>query len=188
MRAPVLSMAVMRMGHSPNREDGIMSSIEVRYKRSFMARPYASTMSFVSAGKRSKEPATIEALETVGRHNAGKAKHGTPFSASGSPNPKAGGLGVAPVIVTADDVTFLRLPEVKAITGLSKTSLYALIREQSFPSPVPIGPRAVAWVRSEVNQWAVARVAAARSASWATARKQPRSVSPHLRAELIKRA
>jgi len=32
-----------------------------------------------------------------------------------------------------DDVTFIRLPEVKAVTGLSKTSLYALIKEKSFP-------------------------------------------------------
>ena len=64
-----------------------------------------------------------------------------------------------------DDVTFLRLPEVKAITGLSKTSLYALIRDRSFPAPVRLGPRAVAWVRSEVRQWAVERVHASRSAA-----------------------
>src|SRR2546429_9981564 len=31
-----------------------------------------------------------------------------------------------------DDVSFLSLPEVKAVTGLSKTSLYALIRANSF--------------------------------------------------------
>jgi predicted DNA-binding transcriptional regulator AlpA len=64
-----------------------------------------------------------------------------------------------------DDVTFLRLPEVKAITGLSKTSLYALIRDRSFPASVRLGPRAVAWVRSEVRQWAVERVHASRSAA-----------------------
>jgi predicted DNA-binding transcriptional regulator AlpA len=63
-----------------------------------------------------------------------------------------------------DDVFFLRLPEVKAITGLSKSSLYALIREKSFPAPVRIGARAVAWVRSEVRQWAAERVHASRSA------------------------
>jgi predicted DNA-binding transcriptional regulator AlpA len=61
------------------------------------------------------------------------------------------------------DVTFLRLPDVKAITGLSKTSLYALIREKDFPAPVRLGSRAVAWVRSEVRQWAVDRVHASRS-------------------------
>jgi prophage regulatory protein len=64
-----------------------------------------------------------------------------------------------------DDVTFLRLPEVKAITGLSKTSVYALIRGKSFPAPVSLGPRAVAWVRSEVRQWALERVHASRSAA-----------------------
>jgi predicted DNA-binding transcriptional regulator AlpA len=63
------------------------------------------------------------------------------------------------------DVTFLRLPEAKAITGLSKTSLYVLIRDRSFPAPVRLGPRAVAWVRSDVRQWAVERVHASRSAA-----------------------
>jgi prophage regulatory protein len=62
-----------------------------------------------------------------------------------------------------DDVVFLRLPDVKAVTGLSKTSLYALIKEKSFPAPVRLGPRAVAWVKSEIRQWAVERVQASRS-------------------------
>jgi prophage regulatory protein len=64
-----------------------------------------------------------------------------------------------------DDVSFLRLPEVKAVTGLSKTSIYDLIREKSFPAPVRLGPRAVAWVKSEIRQWAVQRVHASRSAA-----------------------
>jgi prophage regulatory protein len=63
------------------------------------------------------------------------------------------------------DFKFLRLPEVKAVTGLSKTSLYALIREKSFPAPVRLGPRAVAWVKSEIRQWAKERVHASRSAA-----------------------
>lgn len=62
-----------------------------------------------------------------------------------------------------DDFRFLRLPDVKAVTGLSKTSLYAMIREKSFPAPVRVGPRSVAWVRSEVRQWAAERVHASRS-------------------------
>lgn len=62
-----------------------------------------------------------------------------------------------------DDVAFLRLPEVKAITGLSKSSLYALIKEKSFPAPIRLGVRAVAWIRSEVRQWAAERVHASRS-------------------------
>lgn len=65
--------------------------------------------------------------------------------------------------VATDDLTFMRLPTVKALTGLSKTSIYELIREKNFPSPVRLGPRAVAWIRSEVRQWAVERVNASRS-------------------------
>lgn len=62
-----------------------------------------------------------------------------------------------------EGLSFLRLPEVKAITGLSKTSIYELIRNKDFPAPVRLGPRAVAWVKSEVRQWAVDRVNASRS-------------------------
>src|ERR1700733_8301350 len=63
----------------------------------------------------------------------------------------------------SDDLTFLRLPEVKAMTGLSKSSLYAFIKEKSFPAPGGLGARASAWIRSEVKQWAAERVHASRS-------------------------
>ena len=61
------------------------------------------------------------------------------------------------------EVIFLRLPDVKAITGLSKTSLYELVGNQRFPPPVRLGPRAVAWVRSEVMEWAMNRIQASRT-------------------------
>jgi prophage regulatory protein len=64
---------------------------------------------------------------------------------------------------TPVEVQFLRLPEVKAVTGLGKTSIYELIRDKSFPAPVRLGARAVAWVRSEVTQWALERVHSSRS-------------------------
>jgi prophage regulatory protein len=63
-----------------------------------------------------------------------------------------------------DEVILLRLPGVRAVTGLSKSSLYALIRADSFPAPVQIGPRTVAWVGTEVQRWAAERVLASRSA------------------------
>ena len=78
-------------------------------------------------------------------------------------------LGIAQPL--DNQVSFLRLPEVKAVTGLSKTSLYELIRQQSFPAPVRLGQRAVAWVRSEVNQWAADRILASRSTHYPTGRK-----------------
>jgi predicted DNA-binding transcriptional regulator AlpA len=75
---------------------------------------------------------------------------------------KPGGISQNGLSGGLEEVTFLRLPGVKAITGLSKTSLYALIREKSFPAPVRLGVRTVAWVRSEVREWAIERVRASR--------------------------
>lgn len=72
------------------------------------------------------------------------------------------GKGPADTANDLDDTIFLRLSRVKEITGLSKSCLYLLIREKSFPSPVRIGNRAVAWVRSEVKQWALERIGAPR--------------------------
>lgn len=87
-----------------------------------------------------------------------------PRSATAEPSPVQWGSheGIAQQF---DDVIFLRLPEVKAITGLSKTSLYELIRANRFPAPVRLAPRAVAWVKSEVKLWAEERILASRSSS-----------------------
>jgi prophage regulatory protein len=67
--------------------------------------------------------------------------------------------------ICLDEVSFLRLPELKSVTGLSKSSLYALMRANSFPAPVRLGPRTVAWVRSEVRQWAAERISKSRAES-----------------------
>lgn len=73
-----------------------------------------------------------------------------------------------------DEVSFLRLPDVKLVTGLSKSSLYALIRANSFPAPVRLGPRTVAWVRSEVKEWAAERISTSRSTVSQLSRRMPR--------------
>lgn len=75
---------------------------------------------------------------------------------------KSRGPGQNGIASAMDEVAFLRLPGVKEITGLSKSSLYALIQEKSFPAPVRLGARTVAWVRSEVRQWALERIRASR--------------------------
>lgn len=49
----------------------------------------------------------------------------------------------------------LRLQAVKAITGRSRSSIYA---DPDFPRPVKIGARAVAWVEQEVRDWVDARI------------------------------
>lgn len=56
----------------------------------------------------------------------------------------------------------IRLPEVKATTGLSKSTIYARIAEGTFPRQVPIGPRLVVWVNSDIQNWINDQVSAAR--------------------------
>jgi len=72
------------------------------------------------------------------------------------------GTGQNGIASNIEEVTFLRLPGVKKITGLSKSSLYALIQEKSFPAPVRLGARTIAWARSEVRQWDLERIRASR--------------------------
>lgn len=60
--------------------------------------------------------------------------------------------------------TILRLPTVKARTALSRSSIYKFVTAGTFPRPVQLGPRAVGWVESEVNEWIDRRIAASRVA------------------------
>lgn len=58
--------------------------------------------------------------------------------------------------------SFLRLPQVKARTGLSRSTIYARIAEGSFPKPVPLGGRrAVGWLESQVESWIERQINAA---------------------------
>lgn len=59
----------------------------------------------------------------------------------------------------------LRLNEVKQRTGLSKSSIYNQIGDGTFPEPVPIGARAVAWVEDEIQEWIDNRIAERRKAA-----------------------
>ena len=56
----------------------------------------------------------------------------------------------------------LRLPQVKATTGLSKSSIYSRISEGTFPKQIPLGPRLVVWVESDIQNWIAEQVSAAR--------------------------
>ncbi|WP_096366188.1 helix-turn-helix transcriptional regulator [Thiohalobacter thiocyanaticus] len=59
----------------------------------------------------------------------------------------------------------LRLPAVKARTGLSRSTIYLRISEGSFPKPVSLGGRAVGWVEAEVNAWLNRQIEASRKAA-----------------------
>lgn len=47
----------------------------------------------------------------------------------------------------------IRLSEVKAQTGLCRSSIYAKVARGTFPPAVPLGDRAVAWDQDEVQLW-----------------------------------
>lgn len=59
----------------------------------------------------------------------------------------------------------LRLPEVKACTGLSRSSIYLRISESRFPKPISLGGRAVGWLESEVESWLEEQVVLSRGKS-----------------------
>jgi prophage regulatory protein len=56
----------------------------------------------------------------------------------------------------------LRLPDVKRLIGLSRSTIYQLVAQGSFPKPVHLGERSVGWVQAEVEQWLQRRIETSR--------------------------
>lgn len=67
----------------------------------------------------------------------------------------------------------LRLPAVKARTGLSRSTIYLRVSDGSFPRPVSLGARAVGWIESDVEGWICRRIEQSRGNS-ATANREVR--------------
>lgn len=59
-------------------------------------------------------------------------------------------------------LAILRLKQVKARTGRSRSSIYADVKAGQFPSPINIGRRAVGWPENEVEDW-IAEIQQSRS-------------------------
>jgi prophage regulatory protein len=60
--------------------------------------------------------------------------------------------------------SILRLPRVKEITGLSRSSIYMAIKQGRFPKHIALDGRSVGWLESEVRQWLTDRINASRTA------------------------
>lgn len=56
-------------------------------------------------------------------------------------------------------IRLIRRPEVLRRTSLNTSTLYEQMDQGTFPRPTRIGPRAVAWVEDEVDDWISRRVA-----------------------------
>jgi prophage regulatory protein len=61
--------------------------------------------------------------------------------------------------------TILRLPAVRASTGLSRSTIYLRVSQGTFPRPVSLGGRAVGWLEEEIQSWLAERIAASRKAA-----------------------
>ncbi|MGZ8954446.1 MAG: helix-turn-helix transcriptional regulator [Methylovulum sp.] len=59
----------------------------------------------------------------------------------------------------------IRRPEVQSLIGLSRSSIYSKLDPKSpqfdstFPKPINLGSRSIAWVYAEIQSWIASRVA-----------------------------
>ena len=56
----------------------------------------------------------------------------------------------------------LRLPLVKARTGLSRSTIYQRMSEGTFPEQISLGARAVGWIEQSITDWIDQQIAASR--------------------------
>lgn len=52
----------------------------------------------------------------------------------------------------------LRLPDVEALVGLRKSSIYDAVKRGEFPRPIRLSRRAVCWPSSAIEAWIQARI------------------------------
>ena len=58
-----------------------------------------------------------------------------------------------PMATSAESERILRLPQIRELTGLSRSSIYLRIAEGTFPKQVSLGGRAIGWRESEIQKW-----------------------------------
>ena len=56
----------------------------------------------------------------------------------------------------------LRLPQVKAQTGLSRSTIYARVNQGTFPAALNLGPNTVGWLEADIQNWIEQQIRASR--------------------------
>ena len=59
----------------------------------------------------------------------------------------------------------LKRPKVEALTGLSRSSIYARVKRGDFPAPVRISTNSVAWRQCDIDDWIASLPLATRDAT-----------------------
>jgi prophage regulatory protein len=67
----------------------------------------------------------------------------------------------SPVTQSAED-RLLALPEVSRATTLSRTTIWRSVKAGTFPKPVQVSARRVAWPASGIQQWVAGRMSGGR--------------------------
>jgi prophage regulatory protein len=57
---------------------------------------------------------------------------------------------------------FIRMPEVRHITGLSSATIYRHIAKKQFPASILISIRVVAWSSEDIEGWITEKIEQAR--------------------------
>lgn len=52
-----------------------------------------------------------------------------------------------------EDIRIIRIRDVIALTGLSRSAIYAAVKAGTFPRQVKLSVRSAGWVRSEIVAW-----------------------------------
>lgn len=65
--------------------------------------------------------------------------------------------------VAAAPLRILRLREVIARTGLSRSTIYERVGKGEFPRQIALGPNSAGWIETEVEAWIASRIAASRN-------------------------
>ena len=65
-------------------------------------------------------------------------------------------------MTTPKTIRILRQPEVLARTGLSKSTIYQLIKEKQFKPPIKLGARAVGWLENDIDEFLASCIKASR--------------------------
>lgn len=76
-------------------------------------------------------------------------------------------------MATTPPLTILRRKQVEHRTGLSRSTIYAKLRQNpkrpadfdpTFPRPIAVGAKAVGWIEAEVEAWLSAQIQKTRQA------------------------
>lgn len=64
-----------------------------------------------------------------------------------------------------EDIKFIRLPQVKERTGLSRSTIYLMMKNGQFPKPIKLVGKSVAWIDREIAEWQLERISGVKKQS-----------------------